>query len=171
MSGRKPKPDEIKVLTGTFRADRTNPDKPKLALEIPMPPDWLSERAKEAYSELAGVLHNMKVITSSDRTALSLLCESYATYRECYEFIKVHGRTYRTGTPVAKKDIEGDIIGYDLAEGTIMYRAYPEVAIMNEAWKQCRSLLAEFGLTPSSRNKVSAIGEKEEDPFTAFLKK
>jgi P27 family predicted phage terminase small subunit len=169
MAGRKPLPDAVKQLRGTDQPVRMSKSVTKLTVQIPEPPEYLSERAKEAYWQLASVLHTMRIITIADKTALELLCESYATYRECYEFVQKNSRTYETYSTYPVRNAEGMVTGHEQVEGSVMYRPRPEVAMMNEAWKQVRSMLAEFGLTPSSRSKVSAMGENEEDPFDKFM--
>lgn len=46
----------------------------------------------------------------------------------------------------------------------------PFLAIANKALEQMTKLMIEFGMTPSSRTRVHAIGaEKEADPMDAFL--
>lgn len=154
MRGRKKLPDEIKVIRGTDQPVRMSPNAPKLRVEMPMPPDWLTETAKEAYLEIAGILLDMRVVTRAHRMPLILLCEAYADYRKYRDILQEVGETYTT-----------------TSESGTIYRVRPEVGMRNEAWKQFRSMCSEFGLTPSSATKVQAIGDNEEDPLEALKKR
>jgi P27 family predicted phage terminase small subunit len=152
MATPKPQPTEFKKLKGTLQKCRTNKHEPKVKVMKTSAPAWLSPTAKEAYQELSELLVDMKVLAASDRTALAMLCDAYAEYREARDFIKEKGMTYIT-----------------TSEGGAMHRAYPQVAIASDAYKRVRSMMTEFGLTPSSRSKVAAQGEEVKDPFEEFL--
>jgi P27 family predicted phage terminase small subunit len=47
--------------------------------------------------------------------------------------------------------------------------ARPEVAMRSDAWNRMKSMLAEFGLTPSSRSRVSATGKPSQGKLARFL--
>ncbi|MTI32807.1 phage terminase small subunit P27 family [Xanthovirga aplysinae] len=150
----KPKPTQMKVISGTLQKCRTNKKEPKLPTDYnPSPPEWLDKKGKLAFRQLAKELGNMQVLTTADRKALELLCDAYSEYREARKAVKELGSTYESINQ----------------SGGVMYRARPEVAIASDAWKRVRSMMSEFGLTPSSRSKVAATGEKEKDPLEAFL--
>jgi P27 family predicted phage terminase small subunit len=151
--GPKSEPTAMKVLKGTARPDRVNKKEPKLSVERPLVPKWLSEQAKDSYRELSEILVGMAVLTKADRTALEMLCDAYGEYRQARAYIQEHGLTYET-------------TGKD---GTTMYRAYPQVAIASDAYKRIRSMMTEFGLTPASRSKVAAQGEEQEDPLAKYM--
>lgn len=51
------------------------------------------------------------------------------------------------------------------ANGDVMYRRRPEVAMRSDAMKRAQSLRAELGLGPVSISKVSAKPPAEENPF------
>jgi len=46
----------------------------------------------------------------------------------------------------------------------------PLVRIADRAWAEARAYEVEFGMTPSSRSRVSVPEEIGEDEFTSFLK-
>ena len=51
-----------------------------------------------------------------------------------------------------------------------MHRPYPQVAIASDAWRRSMTMLTQFGLTPASRSKVSALGgDGEKDPFEEMM--
>lgn len=56
MAGRKRKPEHLKVVAGTDRPDRTNPDAPAALPELPTAPEWLSRRAAEICDQLVGII-------------------------------------------------------------------------------------------------------------------
>jgi phage terminase small subunit len=80
MRGRKPKPTALKILDGTqkCRINRSEPAIPPGSID---PPDWLDEVARKHWSELAPILHGAGILTSADRHALALLCESFSRFR------------------------------------------------------------------------------------------
>ena len=46
----------------------------------------------------------------------------------------------------------------------------PEVAIRSDAWKRHKSMLVEFGLTPSARTRVAANPEQKSGKLERFLR-
>lgn len=70
----------------------------------------------------------------------------------CTAVIEDSGRTYATTA----------------TSGDKLIRARPAVAMRNESMRHAQSLLAEFGLTPASRSKVSAGKPAEINPFAAL---
>jgi P27 family predicted phage terminase small subunit len=42
--------------------------------------------------------------------------------------------------------------------------------IAAQAMKQMKTFLTEFGMTPSSRSRVTVVAEPEADPYEEFLK-
>jgi P27 family predicted phage terminase small subunit len=153
-AGRPRKPTSQKALGGTLQPSRTNPDEPTPEVYLPTPPDWLSERAKEYWAEIGGVLLAMKLSTAADGPALQLLTEALAEWAEARQYVLDNGLSYETYTE----------------SGNTMHRPYPQVAIASDAWRRSLRMLTEFGLTPASRSKVSALGGGEEkDPFEEMM--
>lgn len=152
-NGPKALPTAMKILKGTDQPCRINKKEPKLAVERSLVPEWLSERGQEAYRQLSDVLVSMNVLTKADRMALELLCDAYADYREAKDYLKGKGTTtYETAT-----------------ESGVIFRAYPQVGMVSDAYKRIRSMMTEFGLTPASRSKVSAQGEEQKDPLGEYM--
>jgi P27 family predicted phage terminase small subunit len=152
-NGPKSLPTAMKVLKGTDQPCRTNKREPKLPVERSLAPKWLSKKAQEIYLELSDVLVGMQVLTKADQTALEMLCDAYAEYREARAYIEDKGMTYETTA----------------TSGDVIYKVYPQVAIASDAYKRIRSMMTEFGLTPASRSKVSAAGEEEKDPLGDYM--
>ena len=152
--GRPPKPTIQKQLGGTLQPSRTNANEPVPDVCLPLMPDWLSERGRRYWSEIGAVLLNMKVVTAGDGSALMLLVESLAEWAEARQEVLKIGLVYEMET-------EG---------GQTMRRPNPEVAMASDAMKRSLNMLREFGLTPSSRGKVSALGDMDgKDPFAEMM--
>lgn len=155
MAGRKPKPTALRLLGGNAGKRAVNKREPKPARGVPKCPAHLTARAKAAWKRIGPELQKMGVLTLADGPALEMLCDAYAQYREADDCVQAEGLTYDT-----------------VSELGTMVRARPEVAMRADAWRRVRAMLAEFGLTPSSRSRVSAAKpEEERDPFEELLKR
>ena len=167
QAGRKPKPTNLKVLEGN-RGHRSinglrpiNKDEPKPELIAPECPDWLLDDAKEEWKRMSIKLERIGMLTSVDGAAFAGYCQSYAKWKKAEEFIKKFGFTYK----IPKKDKEGSVV-------SIFIAAFPEVAIARSSLEHVRQFCAEFGLTPSSRGRMSLPSNKEEDdPMAKLWKK
>jgi len=151
-------PTPLKVVRGTQRPDRANPAEPRpepLSVDAAHPPRWLklSPLAKRAWRDIAPLLISMRVLTSADLVALSLLCDSLATIVTAKEHVAEHGATYETRG-------EG---------GSLMIRKHPAVEIHAEASRFAKAMLGEFGMTPAARSKVSQVGGAKRDPLAEWL--
>ena len=154
MAGKKI-PRKLKLLKGTLKPSRENKKEPKAEINLLKAPDYLNPLAEKKFNDLAQLLNNMQISSASDKDALAMLTDMYSIYREMRETLKKVGFVYETTNQ----------------HGDTMYRSRPEVSILTDAWKNVRSMMSEFGLTPSSRSRVSAHGENEEDPLNKFITK
>ncbi len=154
--GRKPTPSHLKVVRGTERADRRNDAEPRPTRERPSAPAHMSDRARECWGYIIGVLDSMGVLTEADALAVELLCEARADWLDARKEIEgAGGPTYQS---------------INQQTGAVLIKAHPAVAMRNDAARRLQSLLAEFGCTPSSRSKVGAGGgDGEEDPAAEFF--
>lgn len=148
MSGRKPKPTALKLITG-------NPGKRALPKFEPKPqpgaemPDWLSDEAKAQWALVAQQLEASGILTQIDGPALGLYCEAFARWRHANDQVVKFGSVVKapSGFPVQS----------------------PFLAIANRAWDQMMKALVEFGMTPSSRSRVTANGPQEEERASTGL--
>lgn len=153
--GRPRKPTSQKALGGTLQPSRTNPNEPVPDVALPLPPDWLSEKARQYWREIGDVLLHMKLTTVADGPAMQLLTETLAEWAEARQEVHANGLTYSTTTE----------------SGSEIHRPYPQVAIASDAMKRALRMLTEFGLTPASRSKVSALGDgPESDPLGDIMR-
>lgn len=164
MAGRPRKPEQFKVLQGTSRPDRINRKEPKLQAEIPRAGIGLTEKDKKAWRHIARIIRPMKIATKADVIALEELVTAHVDFWEARRVIDRLGSTYISK---AAKKTEAD--GKEIL--SVVIRRRPEVEIMTDAWRRIEKMLSHFGLSPSSRSKVSVVGElKKVDPFEQFEK-
>lgn len=151
--GRKRTPDHLKIVAGTAQKCRMNPEQPEANAGLSEPPAWLSEAAAAHYRRIDAILHGMGIASPDNTDALAMLASRLEEIEICTTVIEDGGRVYE-----------------QLGEGgeVRMIRARPEVAMRNEAMRHAQALLAEFGLTPAARSKVSAGKPPEENPFAAL---
>ncbi len=90
-----------------------------------------------------------------DAMALELLVGAYIEWRRHRDVIEQEGESYKTTS----------------ADGSVMIRPHPQVAMMADAWKRICRMQAEFGMTPASRSKVNVNEAETIDPFAALLSK
>lgn len=160
MPGPARKPTIQKALGGTLQPSRTNKHEPVPAVALPLPPDWLSERARAYWGEIGAVLLNMQVVTAADSLALQLLTETMAEWAEARQ--AVIGTGSRAGVGLVYEMLT--------ESGQTMRRPNPEVAQASDAMKRALRMMTEFGLTPASRSKVSALGDGDgNDPFADMM--
>lgn len=149
--GRKPTPSHLKVVRGTKRADRGAKNEPSPDRARPSAPAEMSDRAREAWGYVVGILDRMGVLTEADAMAVELMCEARADWLSARDCItEAGGETYTTDAGLIK--------------------AHPAVAMRNDAARRLQSLMAEFGMTPSSRSKVNAKDDDaKEDPAAKYF--
>ncbi|TAM96305.1 MAG: phage terminase small subunit P27 family [Rhizobiaceae bacterium] len=158
MAGRKRTPDHLKIIAGTDRPDRANPDAPKPAAALPEAPEWLSARGAEIFEQLVSIISPMGIGSSSDGAMLALAASRLEEVEICTAMIEDGGRTFVSNVTY---DDEGRIVSQQI-------KGHPAVAQRSEAMRHAQSLLAEFGLSPAARSKVSVSTPDEQNPFAAL---
>jgi P27 family predicted phage terminase small subunit len=115
----------------------------------------MSDKARETWGYVSGILDRMGVLTEADALALELLCEAYADYLSARAEIDDFGSNYYTTVSQA---------------GGVMHRSHPAVAVMQDADRRIKAWLVEFGKTPSSRSRIKADdGGEKDDPLAKYL--
>jgi P27 family predicted phage terminase small subunit len=154
-TGRPPLPTKVKQLRGTLRKHRVNPAEPMPSPGAPSIPSTLPEPARPAWRWLVRLLTSMRIITKADGPVLFLAACRLTDYQELSRDVAVNGRTFSTTTE----------------SGSVMHRPRPEMALMTAAWRDAMATLVQLGLTPSSRSRVSKVGNPDtpEDELEAFL--
>lgn len=149
--GRKAKPSKLKVLQGTYRADRNNPGEPEINPEIPPMPGHLSDEAMAEWDRMAAPLFDLGLLTSVDMASFAAYCQSYGRWVQAETELKQAGLVSTT--------TNGNCI------------QNPLVGIANQAMEHMRKHLANFGMSPADRAKVVANkkNEKIEDPWDKVI--
>lgn len=151
--GRPPKPTALKLLQGTAQPCRTNKNEPQLEPKAPTCPRHIKGKKRWAYRRLIRVIDPMKVMTKADAIALELAAAAYAEMVLASEVVEEQGFTYES----------------EKEDGGILIKTRPEVLIASDAWRRLEKMISHFGISPSSRTRVSVIKQlKEKDPFDQF---
>lgn len=133
--GRKPKPTALLKAQGTYDASR---HKDRFEADgTPSAPTIQS--ANETFEYLVKKLDDLGVVAEVDAMALQMLADAWEDYQVARNVIKEQGPTYSTTT----------------AQGDLMWRPRPEVLMMNQSWAKVEKMMVQFGLTASSRAKIS----------------
>ena len=147
VQGRKPIPTNLKILHGNPGKRPLNKDEPtpRALGRIPSPPAQLSELAQDQFRRLARQLLDLGLLAKVDVIALATLAASYARWLEAQQMLK------DTGLLIVKKD--GEV------------RLTPLLRLSIEAQAEVVRLLAEFGLSPSSRSRLHVEKPPAQDDF------
>ena len=151
MPGPGPKPTRLKVLEGDKHKERLPENEPKPELMLIPCPEYLRSD-KIAYTEwnrIVPELYKLGLLTKIDQATLELYCSQYSVYRQSYQVLKDEG-----------------LITTNIRHGD---KAHPAAQIAREAAKIIKAIAVEFGLTPSSRGRISVPKESEDDPMEKLL--
>lgn len=150
--GRKKIPDQLKVISGTFQKCRSSKTGERQSESPMVAPDRMSDAAKVHFEMLLESVDALGLNSSTYTEILVLAAERLEEIEECKAAIKQHGMVIESETDRG---------------GNPILRANPAVTMKNEAQRHLQSLLAEFGLTPSSIGKVG-VKKKEPDKKQGF---
>ncbi len=139
--GRKPKPTGLRLVEGNREHRPINKDEPKPQPVAPDIPDYLNADARAIWEDLAPRLERMGVLTEIDGLAFSALCIEWAEY---IKLRAVEGEAIQTFESGAKQ-------------------VAPEISVSHKCLTQLLKLFGEFGLTPSSRTRLSIKQEERGD--------
>ena len=154
ITGRKPKPTALKDAQGTLRADRINLREPKPTKKLGEPPGHLSEVAVEEWRRIEGSLKGAGIATALDAAALGAYCQAYSRWVSAEQALEK-----------MKNDAGGLLV--KTTNGNMIQN--PIVGVANKAMSDMVRYAAEFGMTPSSRSRISAEEDDTEDPAGEFL--
>lgn len=153
-AGRKAKPRHLKILEGN-PGKRALKDEPRPTPRPPKPPTWLSKEAAAEWKRLVPELDRVGLLTLVDRAALAAYCEAWSTHKEAVGDVKRNGIKLEIERERFSRN--GDSLGVD-----VIVVPNPAVKVQKEMASLMRGYMAEFGLTPYSRSRLSPP-ELEED--------
>jgi P27 family predicted phage terminase small subunit len=151
MMGRPPLPTHIKLVQGTARPHRLNPNEPKPPLAVPEPPTHLTEQEKAKFISMAEMLVRRGVMTELDAGALARYATAWCRWVDAEAEIKKRGLVVKTSADFVIQN--------------------PFLAVANRCMNQMAQIESEFGLTPSARTRIrmeELTGEI--DPFEEYLR-
>ncbi|WP_236872546.1 phage terminase small subunit P27 family [Burkholderia pseudomallei] len=138
----------MKLVRGNPGKRAINDAEPTPASAPPnAPPGWLSANAEKYWPMIAEQLHAAGLLTVLDVTALGLYCEAFARWHDANEKVVKLGAVVKSAH------------GYPIPS--------PYLQVANQAYAQMTRMLAEFGMTPSSRSRVTV---KKPDPTAQYAK-
>jgi len=117
---------------------------------IPRCPKHLAPEARKEWRRIVKDLAALGLLTRIDRAALAAYCDAYGRWLEASLGLQKHGML-----------VKGRMAGEPVRS--------PYLAIINQSLEQLKSFLIEFGMTPSSRSRVTAIPPPSDDAFERFL--
>ncbi len=139
--GRKQKPDNVKVIQGTFRDDRSNSDAPPPDPELPRSPIWLTPAGREYFGVLKERLDALGLASKTFTEMHALTAQRLADLDSL--IAEIHGKDDNPG---------------------VGWSDYRIAARYETAVKHVQSLLAELGLSQVSISKVNAPKKEKEKP-------
>lgn len=147
--GRKPKPTQLRIIEGKRGHRPLNESEPKPEAGAPTRPEWLLTEAKREWGRIVPELDRLGLLTKIDRGALAGYCQAYGRAVEAEAMLKKDGLTFET------------------PNGYVQQR--PEVSIAQKSWQLAKAFATEFGLTPSSRSRLSIETAQDEDEWEGLL--
>ena len=134
MAG-KPKPAALRLIEGN-RGHRPINQSVKPQPIMPKAPTFLNPVAKTEWKRAGPLLFRLGVLTREDMAAFASYCENYAIIFQCSNYINKRGGY--------AKYLEGK-----------NSQVTPHLTAMNKAWNNLKTFCSEFGMTPSSRGRIT----------------
>lgn len=148
MRGRKPTPVSLRLVRGN-PGRRPIPEVAKVSSEMPQAPAHLSQRAREEWDTIAPQLHEAGLLAKVDRSALAAYCQAYGRWVEAEVALKTHGTLVKSPS------------GFPMVS--------PYLTVANKAMEQMTKMLIEFGMSPSSRSRVTVEKPVKQSAVSRFL--
>lgn len=145
-SGRRPEPTALKVLRGNPGKRPLNLREPRPEVTVPPCPAHLTGEARREWRRASRLLAQMGLLSRMDKAALALYCQAWGRWVDAEDYLKKYGVMVKSPS------------GFPMQS--------PYLAVANKSMEQVRALLTEFGMTPSSRTRLSVEPQEQEpDPL------
>ena len=143
MTGRKKITTEIKKARGTLRKSREldTPMEVAKVSGLPITPKWLSKIGKEQYELVINQLNDLGMLYQVDLKLIEAYSNSMALHIESEQELR------RVGRVMVYRDDENRPKHSQIV---------PLQTISKQALEQALKIASHFGLTPSSRTKISS---------------
>lgn len=151
MKGRKPENENVVPLTGDgLDAERLQQRGEEIAAA--MKPDHLTPKASKVYDRIAPKVCNPVIarLKPHNMESFVLMCEALARHEGLRHYINTPG----VGETYVSHTRNGEQI-----------KARPEVAQMNETFRQFLTIARDFGLTPAAERGLRAAPGQGDLPF------
>ena len=154
--GAKPKPSKLKMIHGS--REPINEREPRFDATQPEAPDFLCKDGAAEWERICEMLHRAGVMTAVDRGALAAYCQAYGRWAQAERALAVVAERDGVGAGLVIKTKGGNMI------------QNPLVGVANRALELMLKAAVEFGMTPSSRTRVVAGGDPNEqtNPFAQY---
>ena len=149
--GRPRKPDALKELQGTARADRKRSSIANVE-GMPKRPTGLSEQAVRIWQSLGPKLHELGLLAEIDASMFAIYCQT------CADWLQITRHLNRLG-PLKWYSVTKS--GYR--------RMIPELQVRDRAFQVLLKLGTRFGLDPSSRAGLGVVADKSPNFVEEFL--
>ena len=137
IRGPVPKPTALRRRDGNPGKRGYNALEPVPPDGLPSCPDHLGDVARDEWDRIAGVLHDMGVVTTVDRAVLAAYCQCYGRWVEAEERLR--------DTPLLLKTPSGYV------------QQSPWLSVANKQLELMGRYMAELGITPASRSRVTNV--------------
>lgn len=155
--GRKPKPSNLKVISGTDRADRRNEAEPQVSIAMPDAPAHLCKEALVEWNRVCREMYDAGILSGLDRAGLAAYCQAYGRWVRAEESL----------ARMAERDPVTNGLMIKTQSGNAIQN--PLVGSANKAMADMMKYAAEFGMTPSARSRITALSrDEDDDPFARF---
>ena len=146
--GRNPKPAAALKLSGSWRASSRAKGEPPREEALPECPAWLDDVGRAAWADWLPRIAAMKILSSGDRDALALMCDTWSRYLAARE------KVVKLGEVIPLKNKDGSLR---------LLKRNPYSAILAEHGERLRRMMSEFGLSPVGRARIGAAKEQAPD--------
>lgn len=154
-------PTKLKILRGNPGKRKIDDREPRPASAVPPCPKLLVGEARKEWRRVSKLLDALGLLTHLDRAALTAYCQCWARWVDAEGKVNQLGAVVLRPAPLAAE-------GEEQPPPEFMPNPYLRVA--EASLKQLTRLLAEFGLTPSSRTRLSSPAPSaQRDEMEDFL--
>jgi len=118
-------------------------------------PKYLDREARQEWKRLVKILLPIRVLSTADGLELANLCQAYSILSQAHQAMRLASKG--GGSGLLMKTPAGYV------------QQSPLIGIINGQVELINKLSREFGLTPSSRTRIAALAEPDDDGFEDAL--